>query len=520
MDAPPPPPPNLARGAAAAGLASALGRIAGLFRDIAFAAIFGAGAAADAWNAASRVPNLFREVLAEGSLANIFVPLFARARAAEGPAAGWALANAVLGLLLGVLGLLTLAFVLFAEPLSLLVASGYGADPAKLALTATLTRYLAPVLAGASLTAFFGGMNNVQGRFTLPALAPALLNLAGIAGALLGPWIEARSGVPAIVTLAIATSAAGLLTAAILLPPLMQAGYRPWPRLTWSPALAEAARFFGAGLIGAAIVQWSLLVESQVASRLGEGPLSHLLYGFRLVQLPQTIVAGSLATATLATLSQHLAVGDASAARAAATRGIELTSLLVLPAAVGMGLLAEPLIALFYERGAFLPADTLATAAVLRGYAVATVGICLYRVLLPIFFALKDPYLPMRLGLGVALVKLPLALFLTDQLGIIGLPLSHALTVSVEVAILLALLGRRLGGLSPGWFGQQLRIAAAAALMGLLLWPLRDQAPGLWVLPLCGLGALAYGLAAALLGVRALRPLLARLRPPPPPGRR
>jgi peptidoglycan biosynthesis protein MviN/MurJ (putative lipid II flippase) len=137
-------------------------------------------------------------------------------------------------------------------------------------------------------------------------------------------------------------------------------------------------------------------------------------------------------------------------------------------------------------------------------------------VLLPIFFALGDPYLPMKLGLGVALVKWPLATALTGAWGLIGLPLSHAITVSLEVLVLLGLLGRRLGGLDPGWLGQQARIVVAAAAMGLALLALRER---VGVLVACGLGALIYGLAAGLLGVRELGPLLRRFRPPPPPPR-
>jgi putative peptidoglycan lipid II flippase len=511
-----PPPPNLARGALSAGLASLAGRVSGLLRDIAFAAVFGAGHEADAWNAASRVPNLFRELLAEGSLTNVLVPLFAEAREKGGRAAALGLINAALGLLLVVLGLLTALFVVFSRELSTLVAGGYAEEADKIVLTGQLTALLAPVLAGASLTSLLGGLNQLEGRFTLPALAPALINVAALAATLGGPWIAAHTGLPAIHLLAIATSVAGLGTAAVQLPGLWRLGYRLWPRFAWTAELRGALPFFGAGLVGAVIVQWNLLIESQIASGLGEGPLSHLLYGFRLVQLPQTVVAGSVATATLAALSLHKARGEAEAARAAVTRGLELNSLLVVPAAVGMALLAEPLIALIYERGAFGAADTAATATVVQGYAVATIGICAYRVLLPIFFALGDPYLPMKLGLGVALVKWPLATALTGAWGLIGLPLSHAITVSLEVLVLLGLLGRRLGGLDPGWLGQQARIVVAAAAMGLALLALRER---VGVLVACGLGALIYGLAAGLLGVRELGPLLRRFRPPPPPPR-
>jgi putative peptidoglycan lipid II flippase len=194
---------------------------------------------------------------------------------------------------------------------------------------------------------------------------------------------------------------------------------------------------------------------------------------------------------------------------------------LVTPAAVGLYLLAGPLIALIYERGAFLAADTAATASVLRGYAIASVGISLYRVLLPAFFALGDPYLPMRLSLGVLIVKVPIALLLCDTLGLglIGLPLSHALTASAEVLVLVLVLRSRLGGWSEGFVGQLARIGLASALLAVLVAALRPWADGPWLLPICALGAVVYGLLGLLFGVRELRGIARRLLPPPPPGR-
>ena len=165
----------MGRGAISAGVAQTLGRISGFVRDVVFASVFGAGAVADAFFVAFRVPNLFRELLAEGTLSNVFVPLFAETNEKEGRAKAWALANAVLGLLLVVLGVLTFGIYWFSEPLVLVVASGFADTPGKVELAAWLTRLLAPFLAGISIASVFGGMLNVHGRFFLPArpeLAP------------------------------------------------------------------------------------------------------------------------------------------------------------------------------------------------------------------------------------------------------------------------------------------------------------------------------------------------------------
>ena len=502
-------------GALAAGLAQSLGRASGLLRDVIFAGVFGAGATADAFFVAFRVPHLFRELLAEGTLSNIFVPLFSETEEKDGIARAWALANALLGVLLVVLGLITALIYLAAEPMVLLLATGFEASPGKVALAAWLTRLLAPFLAGISVAALFGGMLNVRGRFFLPAIAPAVLNIGIIAACLLGDQWTALTGTPAIGAVALAATVSGLLTAGVQLPALRREGFRFRPTLGSHPALGRVLKFMGAALVGVVVVQFNLLVELQLASQTGDGAVSWLLMGFRLFQLPMTIIAGSIAVATLARFSQQWAQDDTAGARATATDAIEGTLLWVLPAGLGLFLLAEPLVALCFERGAFGAADTLQTASILRGYAVAVAGICIARVLLPIFFALGDPYTPMRLSLVVMAIKIPVALALLGALGLIGLPLSHAVTVSLEAAVMMAVLHTRLGGWLPGLWGQLGRIGLATALMGAAVTGLDQFLPALGhlrVVLLCAAGGLCFGTAAIALRVRALQPALLKLQ--------
>lgn len=491
---------------ALAGLAGLLGRLSGFARDVVFTATFGAGAVTDAFFAAFRVPGLFRELLAEGTLTTVTVPALAEAEARDGKAGMLAVANALLGVLLVVLGLVTLALVLFADPFVQLVASGFADNAQKRALAVWLTRLMAPFLAGVSLASLLGAMLNVRGRFFLPALGPALLNVVTIAACLgAEPW-ERITGTPAMGAVAVGTTLSGLLAAAIQWPALRREGLRLRPHLRGHPALGRVLRFTGAALIGILSVQFSLLVETQLASRMGDGPVSWLMLGFRLVQLPLTVVAGSVAAATLPLLAGAVARGDNQGLRDGLSAAMSLTNFLVVPASVGLFVLAEPLTRLCFERGSFGPADTLATAGVLRMYALATPALCLHRVLLPAFFAMGDPGTPMRLSLGVMLVKLPLALLLTERLalGLAGLPLSHAITVSAEIAVLLAVLMRRAGGSSvPG--GQLLRSAGASVVMLVaVLWmrPWADLAGGLGVIAVSGAGAALYGLACLVLGVR------------------
>jgi putative peptidoglycan lipid II flippase len=504
-------------GALAAATAHLITRASGLIRDMVFVAFFGpsSGAAADAYFAAFRVPHLFRELLAEGTLSNVFVPLFAETTEKESLENAWRLANALLGILLLVLGATTLLIFFLADPLVWMVASGFDAQTHQLATT--LTRIFSPFLVGISIAALFSGMLNVRGKFFLPTLAPALLNIFVIAGCLLGDTLEATTGWPAISAVAAAATLSGLFTAAVQYPELRRAGFRFRPVLKRHPGLSRVVKYVGAALVSVVVVQFNLLVETQIASMLGEhGPITWLMMAFRLVQLPMSVVAGSVAVAAMARISVEIAREDMGQAKQTLSDAVELTDVLVLPSAVGLYLLAEPLIHLLFERGEFTAQDTLATAGVLRMYAVAVVGICLYRVLLPVFFALKDPYLPMKLSLVVMAAKVPLAWWLVYHLdlGIDGLPLSHAITVTLEVAALLWVLQRRLNGLAPGFWNQHLRMILAAGVMGVAVaWadPMLDSLGALSVLLSCAVGVAVYGVTALLLGVRQASVLKARL---------
>jgi putative peptidoglycan lipid II flippase len=506
-----------------AGLANLFGRVSGLVREVAFAAIFGAGMTADAYNAAFRIPNLLRELLAEGTLANVYVPIFAETSERDGLKAAWRLANAMLGVLLLILGAATLLFVVAAEPFVYLVASGFGEVEGKVELATWLTRILSPFLMGLSVASLLGGMLNVRGKFFLPALAPSFLNVFVIAACLGADQWEAATGTPAIGAVAVAATVSGFFTAAVQYPALRREGFRFRPRFKRHPELKRVFKFVAAALVSIVVVQFNLLVETQMASRLGDGPVSWLIYGFRLIQLPMGVVASSVAVASLASLSVFLARGDTTRARETLSRALEMNALLVVPSAVGLYLLSDPLIQLIFERGAFTPEDTAATAGILRMYAVAVIGICMYRVLLPTFFALKDPYLPMRLSLVVMAAKIPVAygLMYTAGMGVEGLPLSHAVTVSFEVVCMVVVLGRRLQGWAQGFWSQQIRICIAAAVMGVAVWFAMPWATGLGVLGVCLLGAVTYGIAASILQVReltTLRQKVARKLLPPPPG--
>jgi putative peptidoglycan lipid II flippase len=506
---------QVGRNAAIIAAASALVRLSGLLREIIFANFFGAGLSTDAYNAAFRAAQFFRELLAEGSLANVYVPVFAETEQRDGPPAAWRLANAFLGVLLLALGLITVGTFVFAEGWVYAVAWGFADDPAKFELTATLTRILAPFLATVSLASLFMGMLNVRGRFFLPAIAPATFNVAVIIACFLkGPW-EAATGTDGILLVGIASVLGGAGQFLVQLPALLREGWTIRPSLRGHPALKKLFLFMIPAFIGIMTVQFNLVVESQLASKFGDGPVSYLNYAFRLVQLPNSIVAGAVGTAALAGLSTLAAAGRRDKLPAALSEALTLNSFLILPASVGLFMLADPIIALVYQRGAFSPEAAQATAAVLRMYAIATWGIGMHRVLLPCYYAIGHPWYAMGIALATMAAKLPVALLLVYTLGMgfIGLPLSHGVLVTAEVALLWWGLGSRAGRLPGRLYGDHARMLVAAALMGALLWALRSWSHGLMLLPVVALAGLSYFAAAHLLGLEAPAKVARRLLP-------
>jgi putative peptidoglycan lipid II flippase len=507
----------LGRHALAAGLASMLTRLSGLFREVVFAAAFGAGMQTDAYLAAFRVPNLFRDLFAEGSMANAFVPNFARTAEEDGEASAWALANALLGATLAVIGVLTLVMIVFARTWVYAVAAGFDDVPGKVELTATLVRVVAPFLACVSLASIFGGMLNVRGRFFVPAIAPAALNFGVIAGCLIPADVQAQIGLDPIVTVAATSTLGGAVGFLIQMPALRREGFRFRPTLRGHPGLRRLLAFLGPALIGIATIQVGVLIDVQLAAGFGDGPVTWLGYAFRLVQLPMTLFAGAIAVAGLALLSSQVARGEREAARKTLVDAISLTSFLAVPSTVALVFFARPLVAMFFERGAFTPDDTTATALLLQCYAGGTFAFCVYRVVVPSFYAWGDAWTPMLLSIGTLAAKVPLALWWTrpEWFGVQGIPLSHAALLSCEVVILGAALVRHTGGYGWGFWWDQARMGMAGLGMAGVAIGLLPRVDGTWgaMGVLFGSAAVYVALASAL-GLPQPRQILGRVRAP------
>ena len=505
---------DIRRNSAVVGAANLLTRATGLLREMAFAAAFGAGIQADAFNAAFRIGNLFRELFAEGALSNAFVPLYASVEESDGRKSAYALVNAFMGVLLLSVGGVTILTFVAAEPLVWAVASGFAKDPEKFDLSVRLSRVLSPFVATVSVASVFMGMLNLRGKFFLPAIMPMFFNASVIAACIIGAKVELPF--EPIMLVAVAALVGGTAQALVQLPILMRGGFRFAPNLQGHPALKRLIKFIGPALIAISVIQLHILIETQLASRQGDGAVSWLLYSFRIAHLPFSIVSGAVGVASLAGLSVLAAQDKWDRFRTDLASALNLNSFLLFPSAVGLFMLATPITALFFERGAFTASDTAQTAAMLQMYAVALMGIGAQRILVPVFYTLDDPKTPMWAGIATLVVKLPLALWLLDLFGLRGLPLSHAILVSGEVVVLIWLLSRRIqGGLLRALIGPQLRILIASGVMGAGLWALEGRIPGVPGLLLSvALGAALFVFSSEAIGLREARSILSRLRRP------
>jgi putative peptidoglycan lipid II flippase len=461
------------KAAGVVGLAVLCSRVLGLAREQIFAALFGGGRVMDAFTIAFRIPNLLRDLFAEGALSTAFVTVFTRTAALEDDACAWRLANKVATLAAVALSAITLIGVVSAPWLVAVLAPGFDAD--KAALTVTLTRVMYPFILLVSLAALVMGMLNARGVFGIPAMASSFFNLGSIiAGVALGYWLDPHFGQRAILGLAIGTLIGGAMQLLVQLPSLRRAGYTYHPDFAWqTPGVRSILRLMGPSVIAASTTQVNVLVNSVFASQLGDGPTFWLTVAFRLMQLPLGIFGVALGTVALPLLARMAATGDTQSFRRELARGMRLALLMTIPASVGLMVLAEPIISVLYQHGRFSAFETAESAGALRFYAI---GLCAYaalKVLVNAFYALDKRKTPMVVSFVAVALNLVLNWIFTRQLGWghRGLALSTACVASSNFLILYFLMRSHLGRLeSRAMLTLLTRVALASALLCVIAW--------------------------------------------------
>lgn len=525
-----PDPVSLLRSTFNFGSMTLISRILGFVRDMVLARWFGASAATDAFFVAFKIPNFLRRLFAEGSFSLAFVPVLAEYRERGDPAALKSLIDATTGTLLAILLIITALGVAGAPWLVRLFAPGFMANPEQLALAAELLRITFPYLLFIALTALAGGILNTFGRFALPALTPALLNIAMIVAAVA---FSSRFAEP-VKALAWGVFAAGVLQLAVQIPALMRLGVLPRPR--WGFAHEGVRRIMTLmvpTLFGSSVAQINLLLDVLLASLLITGSLSWLYYADRLMEFPLGLFGVALSTVILPSLASLHARADTLRFRATLNWAVLLGVVIGLPSAIGLAVLAEALVTTLFQYGAFQPEDVAMASLALLAYCAGLPAFIGVKILAPAYFSRQDTRTPVRIAITALVANMVLNIvfvlvlsgYLADWDFGAGLFATLAAHPGAHVALALAssvsgwlnaiLLWRNLRapGLAPVLkLKRVLQVSVASVVMAvvvLLVLPGPDcwfragpALRGAWLAGMVALGAVSYTLALLALGLR------------------
>lgn len=458
----------IAKAAGLIGAATFSSRILGFVRDMVLARLFGATAAADAFFVAYRVPNLLRELFAEGSMSSAFIPVFTEYHTLRAKRDAWELASAVFTTLLTLLTLVTIAGVLAAPAIVWLLAPGFHDDPSQLAMTTHLTQIMFPYLLFISLAALAMGVLNSVRAFAAPALSPVLFNICIITSAfVLSPLLEEP-----IVGVAIGVVIGGAAQFLMQLPGLRARGFLfGWRFQPGHPGVRRIGTLLVPSLVGMSVTQVNITVSTILASFFAGAP-TYLFYGMRLIQFPLGIFGVALGTAILPTLSAQAARGAWVELRTTLEFGLRMVLFVMLPAMIGLILLRRPIVHLFFEHGAFSAADTDATAAALLAYAVGLWAFGGLRIVVAAFYSLQDTKTPAVAAMAAVAVNLVLSVLLMGALQHVGLALATAAAAMVNVGTLVAVLSRRVQGVNWTAVGRSAGrvLAASVPMVVVCLW--------------------------------------------------
>jgi putative peptidoglycan lipid II flippase len=452
-------------------LMTLVSRVLGFVRDILMVTLFGATAATDVFFVAFRIPNLFRRLFAEGAFSQAFVPVLSEARTTRSEAEVKALVNTVAGTLAGVLSVITALALVGAPAIMWLFAPGFSQNPEKFALGVELLRWTFPYLLLISLTAFLGGILNAYGKFALPAVNPVWLNFCMITAA----WFFA----PSVEALAISVLMAGVVQLLFLLPAVARLRLLPHPRWGWSdPQVRKIMLLMIPIMLGSSASQFSLILDTVIASFLpGDGSVTWLWYGDRLMEFPLGTFSIAIATVILPSLARQHTRQSPEAFSATLDWGLRMVLLIGLPAMLGLLLLAGPLVSTLFQHKAFTAHDVAMTAWALAAYSFGFLGFSLVKVLVPGFYARQETRAPLRYafvafgsGMACSLAFTGIALWA----GFVAPHAAIALATAVGAWINAGLLYRRLrrdGIYQPGagWRRLSLQLLVANGLMAALL---------------------------------------------------
>jgi putative peptidoglycan lipid II flippase len=459
------------------GIAVMLSRVLGLIRDIFMVRLYGTSLLADCFNLAFKIPNLLRDLFAEGALSQAFVTTFSKRLKEQGEQSAWLLANRVLSLAVVVMSGVTILGVLLAPWIIdlLLSFADKSFGPAQRDLIILLTRVMYPFILLVSLSALVMGMLNAKQVFGMPALASCFFNLGCIiGGGSLGYWLDPQWGEKSLLGISGGVLIGGLGQLVVQFPSLWRVGFRPrWDSLWSDTGVKKIVTLMVPAMIAASAVQVNVMVNAMFATSTGEGGVSALNYAFRLMQLPIGMFGVAVATVTLPALSRAAVGGIGKEFSPTLARGINLVTILVLPCAVGLGLLATPLVAMIFKGGDMHHKSTVMIAGALQCYAYGLLCYSWIKIVQPAFYAIDKRWVPMGISFISMTLNFALNWYFVKVLhwGHESLALTTSLLAVFNFVLLYGMLHRLVGGLSMFALWNTLwRCLIAAGVMGELCW--------------------------------------------------
>jgi len=507
--------PHIVRNVRVLAVAFGLAAAAGLVRNMVIAAQFGIGADLDAYYAAFKLPDLLFTIVAGGALATAFIPVFADFLADEDRAGAWRLASAITNIVfIVVTASAVLAGILAPWLVSVVIAPGF--SPAEQAQTVQVMRIVLVSTVIFGVSAVQGSVLNGFKHFLLPALGAALYPIGITLGAL---FLAPTMGIAGLAVGAVIGSLFHLL---VKVPGLFYYGFRWWPVLDLRGLHSRPVRrvfvLMVPRVLDLFVFQFSLVIMTNLASRLGAGSVSALEWGWDAMQLPETIIGTAFGLVAFPTLAELAARGELGRLRSTLGETLRSVVALTVPAAVGLILLGQPLLSFLYERGQFDAAAVDAVYATLRFFALGLVGHATLELAARAFFAQQDTVTPLVVAIGSAIASIALGIVLMRPLGAGGLALGNSIAITAEVLVLMAILRKRWNGVEGGQILRSLLcVLLASAVMGLavagVLTLAQSEGYGALVQLLAGglVGAVVYVAAGLLFGVQELRRLPAAL---------
>jgi putative peptidoglycan lipid II flippase len=474
-----------------------LSRILGFIRDMVFARFFGTAAVADAFVLAFRIPNLFRDLMGEGAANSSFVPVMTEYKQKKTPDELRDFLNAVFSWAVLVLCGLTIVGIMLAPVIVRLIAPGFTADALKFQEAVNLTRIMFPYLIFIGLTAFFSAIQFTYGSFTMPALGPCLLNIVLIVSTLMAvAWMRTP-----IYGLAAGVIIGGILQFFFQWLPLKKHGVRfSFPRTLAHPGAKQVGRLLLPRILGSAVYQVNIFVDTICASLtgiVGPGGIASIYYAYRIVQFPMGIFGVALASAVLPAFAAHVAGERKEDLKKTVAFALENIHFVMLPMAIFLVIMAEPLVRVAFQRGAFDAYSTNVTSCALIFFSLGLMGYGGVRILAAAFHALQDTRTPVKVAMIALVVNAVLNVTLMFPMKISGIALASSIAAMVNLGLLYRLLSARLGGFE-GYFKDFLwKLFLAGIIQGAVTWLAWQALPGIPLFLRLGLvfclGMLVYG---------------------------